>query len=122
MALRTSLVGSASTAGSTSRCRRSRTQSTELICLVSKSRIFAALPCEAASRAISWHSVDLPTPPFCDTTPMILRFAIPATISRVEAPLLQKRVDFRLTPAEIAVKRHRVARVAGAIDRFQLGG
>src|ERR1700733_7267024 len=115
------LVGSASTAGSRSRSSRSRTQSTELICLTSKSRILACLPWAAASRAISWHSVDLPTPPFCDTTPMTCRFAI-AAILPVETPLREERVYRRVAAAKVAVEHHRVRGVAGAVDRLQPRG
>src|SRR5665213_2800360 len=115
-------VGSASTAGSRSRSSRSRTQSVDVICFTSKSRILACLPWAAASRAMSWHSVDLPTPPFCDTTPMTRRFAIAATILPVEAPLREERVDYRRAAAEAAIERHRVFGVAGAEDGFELAG
>jgi hypothetical protein len=47
-----------------------------VVCLTSKSRILARFPSIAASRAISWHRVDLPTPPFCDTTPTTFGSAI----------------------------------------------
>src|ERR1700730_1784322 len=69
------LTGSASIVGSRARSSRARTPSVEVICLVSKSRIFTCLPEAAASRAIRWQSVDFPTPPFCDTTPITCRFA-----------------------------------------------
>src|SRR5260370_31157653 len=75
------LAGSASIVGSRARSSRARTQSVEVICFASKSRIFTCLPEAAASRAIRWHSVDFPTPPFCDTTPTICRLAVDFAIS-----------------------------------------
>jgi hypothetical protein len=70
------LTGSASITGSRARSSRARTQSVEVSCFVSKSRILTCLPEAAASRAIRWQSVDFPTPPFCDTTPIICCFTL----------------------------------------------
>src|SRR5271156_4916451 len=100
------LTGSASIAGSRSRSSRARTQSVEVICLVSKSRIFTCLPETAASRAISWQSVDFPTPPFCDTTPTTCRFAVAFPIpANFAGNSIQCKAAARRAPVSLRSRR-----------------